>query len=449
MSTGNAFTFSMGHFPAPFGNEIRSGSLEAFMALLFSAVSLLSVSGGLEEIYEDVPDGKVNFYYLMQNMLIGSMLAIVYTNDIFTGFVFVEIITIGACSIVSIKPGGRSLAATMIYLIMSLMGSALLLLSIAMIYGVTGHLLMPNLQTAIEALARSGEYTVPLFVLIALMFSGLTIKSALFPFHGWLPEAHSSTTTAASSLLSGLIIKCYLLLIIKISYRVFSLETLQMLRISNIMLVFGVLGILYGSWKAIRQKDIKLMLSYSSIAQVGYIAVAIGLNTNTGMAVACFHIAAHAIAKAMLFTTAGGLAGVSGHRKDFESLRGAAHRDMFSGLAFIIGTLSMIGIPFFPGFASKLYLTLAALGTPFASWVIPFVVVAGTILATLYYIPAIAYIFSRQSEQDNINENPREGVRKSFAYRAALAGFIALTFFLGLFFRPILGLIEQGLSVLG
>ena len=436
----------MGHFPAPFGNEIRAGNIEAFMALLFSLVSLLSVAGGLREIYEDVPDGKENFYYLMQNMLIGSMLAIVYTNDIFTAFVFVEIITIGACSIVSIKPGGRSLAATMIYLLMSLMGSALLLLSIALIYGITGHLLMPNLQQGLIALMSTGEYTVPLFVLVALMFTGLTIKSALFPFHGWLPEAHSSATTAASSVLSGLIVKCYLVLLIKVSYRVFRLETLEQLRIPYILLAFGLLGILYGSWKAIKQKDIKLMLSYSSIAQIGYIAVAIGLNSNTGIVVACFHIATHAIAKAMLFTAAGALSGVSGHKKDFVSLRGAAHKDMFSGIAFILGSLSMIGLPFFPGFASKLYLTYAALETPYAAWIIPVVIILGTLLASMYYIPAIACIFSKGSVVDEAVSEPR---RFSVSYRLAMVGFIVLTVFLGVFFQPVFRVLEQGLSVLG
>ena len=451
IQTGKSFTYMMGHFPAPFGNELSAGAVEAFMALLFCFVSLLSVAGGLRDISVDVPSDKINYYYLMQNILIGAMLAIVYTNDIFTAFVFIDIITIAACSIISIKPGGRSLAATMKYLIMSLMGSSLLLLSIALIYGVTGHLLMPNLKLGVAALIAAGEYTVPLFVLAASMMAGLTIKSALFPFHGWLPDAHSSATTAASAVLSGLIIKCYLVLQIKLVYRVFGLQTIGLLRISHVLLVFGVAGIVYGSWKAIRQRDIKQMLSYSSIAQIGYIVTAIGLNTNAGMAVACFHIAVHAIAKAMLFTAAGGLAGVSGNRKDFDSLRGAARRDPFSGAAFIVGALSMIGIPFFPGFASKLYLTLAALETPYAAFVVPVVVVAGTLLGAMYYIPAIACIIAKRAESPAAAESAAAVTHAplSLIYGAALAGFIALTFFLGIFFQPVLRIIERGLAVLG
>ena len=97
LRTGESFTYMMGHFPAPFGNEIRAGAFEAFMALLFCSVSLLSVAGGLRDIFDDLPAKKINLYLLMQNMLTGAMLAIIYTNDIFTAFVFIEIIIIAAC----------------------------------------------------------------------------------------------------------------------------------------------------------------------------------------------------------------------------------------------------------------------------------------------------------------------------------------------------------------
>ena len=443
---GVSFTYMMGHFPAPFGNEIRAGALEAFMALLFCSVSLLSVAGGLRDAFDDVPGEALNRYFLMQNVLIGAMLAIVYTNDIFTAFVFIDIITIAACSIVSAKPGGKTLAAAMTYLIMSLVGSSLVLLSIAMLYGVTGHLLMPNLRESVFVLAATGKYTIPLFVLAGLMTAGLAIKSALFPFHGWLPDAHASATTSASAVLSGLIIKCYLVLLIKLGYRVFGLGIMEMLRVPHLLLAFGVGGIAYGAWKAMSQRDVKLMLGYSSISHIGYIAAAAGLNTEAGMAAACFHIAAHAIGKAMLFTAAGGLAAVSGRRKDYDSLRGAARKDPLSGIAFAAGGLSMIGIPLFPGFASKLYIASAALETPFAVWVVPAVVIVGTVLGAMYYIPAIACVFAKPDEPAAKNA-PLPS--PSLPYRAALIAFMSLTLFLGLFSQQVLRVIEQGLAVLG
>ena len=416
------------------------------MALLFCSISLLSVAGGLRDTYRDVPPESVGNYFLMQNMLIGSMLALVYTNDIFTAFVFIEIVTIAVCSLVAAKPGGVTLGHTMTYLIISLVSSCLVLLSIALLYSVSGHLLMPNILEVVRNLAANGEYTMPLFVLIGLMTAGLAIKCALFPFHGWLPGIYTSATTSVSAVLAGIVGKCYLLLLIKFEYRVFGPEVMGLLRISHILLVLGVVAIVYGAWKAIRQSNIKRMLSYSSISQVGLAFAAAGLNTEAGMAAACFNIASHATGKAMLFTAAGGLAAVSGHRNDYNSLRGAARRDPLAGAAFIIGALSMIGFPFFPGFAAKLYIAIASLETPFAILVIPPVVVISMLLAAIYFVPAITCIFVKPESPGP--ENP-ERIPMPFMYRASLIAFIAITFYLGLFSQQVLSVIEQGLAVLG
>jgi len=189
------------------------------------------------------------------------------------------------------------------------------------------------------------------------------------------------------------------------------------------------------------------MLGYGSIAHIGYIAVAIGLNTMASLAAAFFHITVHAAAKAMLFTAAGGLAAASGHRKDYDSLRGAARRDPLSGTAFIIGGLALVGIPPFSGFASKLYLTFAALETQFAALVIVAVVIIGTLLAAMYYFPAMACILLKPAGAQEPETTER--VSLSFLHQAALIAFMALTIYLGLFSRQVIRVIEQGLAVLG
>ena len=453
LRTGESFSFTMGAFPAPFGNELRAGPFEALMALLFSVVTLLSIAGGLRDIFHDEPEKKINLFYFMVNMLLSALLAIIYTNDIFTAYVFIEITTIAACSTISAKPGGRTLAATMSYLILSLIGSSLFLLGLAMLYSVTGHLLFPGLLGGITTLFAAGYYTLPLFVIIGMMVAGFAIKSALFPFHGWLPDAHASATTAASAVLSGIIIKVYPILLIRMIFYVFGFETMGALRIAHLFIFFGVAAIVYGSWRAMQQKTIKRMLAYASISNMGFIFVAIGLNTYAGMAAAAFHIAAHAVGKAMLFTAAGGLAAVSDHRKDFTSLRGAGRRDLFAGTAFVVGALSMIGIPLFPGFISKLVLTMAALETPFAVVVIPAVVIVSTVFSGMYYIPAIICIFSKRPASPAKSATPEEPehvpLTMSLLYWAALSIFMAITLFLGLFSQPVLRAIERGLAAFG
>ena len=444
MSTGESFTYRMGHFPSMFGNEIRAGVLEGFMALLFSLVSLLSLVGGCDGIFEELPKEKVNTFYLMMNMLLSAMLAIIYTNDIFTAYVFIEIVTITACYIVSAKPGGRPMVASMVYLFMSLIGSCLFLISVAILYGVTGHLLMPGLRDGVGALAATGEYRVPLFMLSAMMTAGFAIKSALFPFHSWLPDAHSSATTSASAVLSGLIIKCYFLLLMKMQLRVFGLDTMSVLHIPDILVAFGAAAIIYGSIKAMQQGDIKRMLSFSSISQVGFISVAVGLNTEAGVATACFHIAAHAVGKAMLFVAAGGLSAASGHKKDYGSLYGAGRRDPLSGTAFIIGALAMTGIPPFFGFASKMNLTVASMDTPYAIVIIVIALIAGTVMSAMYYFPMIARIVAK-TEADS--DEPAIRVKLSLSYKAAIGGFLVATVVLSIFSSRILHIIEQGISV--
>ena len=444
MGTAGSFTYMMGHFPAPFGNEIRAGPLEALMALAFPAIMLLSVLGGQDDLQFDIPEKKQNFFYLMTNFLLAAMLVIIYTNDLFTAYVFIEIITISSCSIIAAKQGGKPLIATISYLIMSLIGSSFLLLSIAILYSLTGHLLMPQIHLSVQALARLGHYDVPLFVLIGLMTAGLGIKSALFPFHAWLPNAHANATTAASSVLSGLIVKCYLFLLAKIFVRVFGIAVINWLRAGNILLVFGAMGLIAGSVMAIRQKDIKQMLSYSTVAQIGYICIALGLGSVAGIAAACFHILAHAAAKSLLFTSAGGLLRASGHKKDYGSLRGAARRDPASGAAFICGALSMVGMPLFSGFVSKLYISSASAGTPFEAATVASVIVISTALNAMYYFPMIICLLAKGPGA----EKPLP-LGKQWVFHAALAVFMAINLFLGFFSQPIFRIIDIGLSVFG
>ena len=451
LRTGESFVYLMGKFPAPFGNELRIGPFEAFMAMLFSSVHLLSFTGGLRDAFADIPENKINLHFLLLNLLIGAMFAIIYTNDIFTAYVFIEVIVIAACAIICTKPSGRSILATMSYLMMTLIGSGMMLLGIAMLYGVTGHLLFPGLQAGISALVASGQFTVPLFVLTSLFVVAFAIKSAMFPFHGWLPDAHASATTSTSAILSGLVVKVYIVLFVRMAHNMYSLEIIGLLGIPHLMLGFGLAGIVYGSWKAMRQKNVKLMLSYASIASVGYIYAAVALNTTAGIAAASFHIAVHAAGKAMLFTAVGGLAAVSGGHKDFDSLLGAARRDPLSGAAFIVGGLSMIGIPPFSGFASKLYVTTSAVGTPYAVPVILVAVIGSTVLATMYYFPAIAKILSKPGELSGETADfaVQENAPASLLHRATLVVFLALNLFFGLFSAPVIRVIEQGLAALG
>ena len=463
--TGESFVYMMGHFPAPWGNELRAGLLEALMALAFSAVMLLSLSAGRDRIYDDIAEGRQGLYFLMINLLMSSLLALIYTNDIFTAYVFVEINTLAACAIVASKDTGETITATIRYLIMSLLGSGMLLIAISLIYSVTGHLLMGQIIVSLSEIAASGAYAVPLAVVILLISVGLAIKSALYPFHTWLPSAHGSATTASSAILSGVVLKGYIILLLKIFYRVFGLEFIHQLQVANLLFAFGLAGMIFGSLYALRERNVKRLLAYSSVAQVGYIFMGIGLSTTAGTVAACFHILAHAVTKPMLFCAADGLMEVSGHSRQIHDLKSAGHKNRLAGLAFTVGSLSMIGIPMLSGYVSKFYFATASLESPGKMVMTLLVLALSTLLNAMYFVPVIITIFAHEDEglepgeelsfadqfipeaEAEEEQEPLPPHRSPLSYRLAMIAFILLNFLLGCGYGPVLEIIEKGLAM--
>ena len=176
LGTGTSFVYTMGKYPAPWGNEIRAGVLECFLATVFSMVMLFSLIGGMDHVFKDVKEEKINLYFILVDLLLSSLLAIIYTNDLFTGYVFVEINTIAACGMIMIRESGRSLVAAIRYMVMSSIGSGLILIGLAMLYDITGHLLMRPVREALSNLAQTGEYMMPILVIIRVITVGLAIK---------------------------------------------------------------------------------------------------------------------------------------------------------------------------------------------------------------------------------------------------------------------------------
>lgn len=443
-TNAEAYPFMMGHFPAPWGNEIKAGPLEALMALLFSLVMLLALLGGRKNVFEDILPEKQNLYFIMLNLLFGAMIALIYTNDLFTAYVFIEISTIAACSIIMAKDTPRSLVATMRYLIMMLLASGLFLIGVIILYSITGHLLMENIAVSLAALVESGQYAEPLRIVVSLIIMALSIKSALFPFHTMLPGAHSVATPTSSAMLSGLVLKSFIILQIKLFYRVFTVELLSNLGITHVLFTFGVLAMIVCSVQALKESDIKRMIAYSSCAQIGYIYMGLGLAMTGGAVAACFHIVAHAVTKSMLFICAGGLVDASDdHSTDIRRLRGMAYRNKIAGVGFTVGALSMIGLPLLPGFVSKLYLGMAAIESTPVFIVVILSLLISMVLNAMYFVPAIIAIWTRTGAEE------KEPAKKiSLSFKVSVGVSVALNVLLGIFFQPILRIIELGLSLL-
>ena len=446
LGTGESYVYMMGHFPAPWGNEIRIGVLEAGMALFFCVVMLLCVIGGYQEQAAEIEDEKKNLYYIMINLLLCSLLALIYTNDLFTAYVFVEINTISACGLIMIKQNGRTIEAATRYMIMSLLGSGMLLLGICYLYDVTGHLLMSNIKEQVEIIHRTGQYRVPLLVAVGLMSVGLAIKSALFPFHAWLPDAYGYSTVSSAAILSSLVSKGYIFLLIKIFYRVIGFDVIQDSKVVNILFIFGILGMIMGSMSAIRENNIRRMVAYSSVAQIGYIYMGFGLATEAGIMASIFHVLSHAATKSLLFLSASGITDSSNDSTDFFDLTGAGYRNKLAGIAFTVGSLSMVGFPALSGFISKLLFAQAAIGDGWKMFPALIALAVSTVLNAVYFMKTVIRLYTpeRTAGREGFREiHMTENRTKS----AAMLCLVALNLILGLGSAPIVRMIEQGLGM--
>lgn len=453
IGVGEPYTFMMGHFPAPWGNEIRAGVLEAGMALFFCLVMLFSLKGGQEHIDAEVEDTKANLYYIMINLLLSSLLALIYTNDLFTAYVFVEINTISACGLIMITQSGRTIEAATRYMIMASLGSGLLLMGLCILYDITGHLLMSNIKDSIAYVYAQGTYNIPLIASIGMVVVGLAIKSALYPFHTWLPDAYGYSTVSSAAILSSLVSKGYIFLLIKIFFRVVGFEIIVDSKIVNILFVFGLLGMIMGSVNAILENDIRRMIAFSSVAQIGYIYMELGLGTTIGIVASIFHILSHASTKSLLFIAGVGLTDASGGSKKFEDLTGSGYRNPAAGVAFVIGACSMVGIPLFSGFISKVQFAEAAVQNSLAKMLPTLICLAiSTVLNAIYFMKTVIRLYtpaSKRTKKTQAGEAAMVGLREHPLYNVTLLCMVILNMILGCCSQPIVDWITSGLAMFG
>lgn len=443
-TTGQTITYMMGHYPAPWGNEIRFGILEPLLAALFAVVVLFSILGGKKHLDLDLDPAKANLYYVMIDLVLAALTALCYTNDVFTGYVFIEICTLSSCGILMIRQLGRTTLASVRYMIFNLVGSGLFLFGLILMYNITGNLLMPSIHEAIAALWASGQYKVPLIVVISLVTIGLSIKSGLFPFHFWMPDTYGYSTPSSSAILSGVVSKAYIFLLIKFIFDVFGTDVFYASGIHNVLFIFGLAAMLVGSIKAIGAKDIRRMVAYSSAAQIGYVFLGIGLSPTLGMLAAIYHIIAHSVTKSALFLSTARLCDAAGNKKDFVSLQGTGHTDRIAGLAFTVGALSMVGLPLTMGFISK-YLFVSA-GFAGGHKLLPAIIViaVSTILNTVYFLRTVICIYRPPVTEGHVKVRLKDD--RSFALSAS--GFIVTNITLGIVAKPLVELIARGLTLL-
>jgi len=340
--------YEMSAWKIPYGICLVLDSLSSFMLVMISLISLTSLIYSVRYIRHLWPDWK---YYALFMIMLSGMNGVVITGDLFNLFVFLEISLFAAFALVAYGGRAAEFEASFKYAIMGSISSSFILVAIAVVYSATSALTM---ATIAETLSKK-DPAIMLWV-GGLFIVGFGLKAAAMPFHAWLPDAHSSAPAPISAMLSGVLIKALgIYSLIRIFYNVLGAPEVFM----QTFMILGVVSMILGVFLAIGQWDLKRLLAYHSISQIGYILLGMGLNSTLGMAGAVFHLFNHALFKSLLFYNSGAIEMGLGTR-DLKKMGNITRLLPVTAHSSMVASLSISGIPPFNGFFSKLLIIIAA-----------------------------------------------------------------------------------------
>jgi len=432
---GSVIHYYFGGWLPPFGIEWRLDTFSALMALLITVIAAIVIAATGNSVDQEMTKGKMP-YYMVVLLHISGLLGIILTHDFFNLFVFLEVASLTGYALIASGDGFRGNVASFRYLLIGTVGASFYLLGVGYLYAVTGTLNMSDMALRLAPVMESRT----VFLGLVLILLGLAIKMGLFPFHGWLPDAYTYASDSAAALIAPIMTKVAIYSLIRIFFLVLGDSFIKAFSLSDILMWLGAVAVVAGSLMAFLQKDFKRMLAYSSISHIGLIVLALGLDQQLAFVGAILHIINHAVMKAALFLIAA--AAYYQHKIhnifDFSKMRGQMP---YTGAAFVLAALSMIGIPPLCGFFSKWYILIGALqaGQPLMA----FVIVASSLLTALYFFKVMEHgFFQKQKEEAPISEAPLPFVIST--------GCLALSLFiLGIFAPKIVSWGMQTMTIAG
>lgn len=342
--------YGLGNWPRPVGIEFVVDELNAMLLFLIAIAALFGTVHSIPVVRRDLDEQQVPFYTLLM-LLITGLLGMTITGDIFNIYVMIEITALSTYALVALA-GGRAYMAAFQYIIIGSIGAGFYLLGVGFIYIKTGSLNIAHLHTILPSLYDSTA----ILVGFGLILTGLFIKMAMFPLHGWLPNAYSTSLGPVSSIAAPLATKVMLYVMLRIMISVFDPHfTFEILGISTFLVTLSAVAIVAGGVYALAQTDIKRMLTYIIIAEIGYMVGGIWLGNHSGMVGAVFHIINDVLAMLCLFMVVSSIEFKTGGQSRWHLKRLFAKMP-FTMTAFCIGCFTLIGIPPTSGFVSKWYL---------------------------------------------------------------------------------------------
>ena len=406
--------YRMGGWAPPWGICLVLDPLSEFMLLVVNLLGFFVTVYSLS--YMEWYTNKPKFFALFLLMMAG-MNGVVLTGDMFNLFVFLEIASLASYGLVGFGVEAEELEASFKYLILGSIASTLILFGVAIIYSVTGSVNMADISVFLKGTGNNAA----VLLATALFFAGFATKAALVPFHAWLPDAHPSAPAPVSAMLSGVLVKALgVYAMARVFYNVIPIDPIFF----KVIMVLGVISMLVGGLLATGQWDIKRMLAYSTISQIGYIFLGLSLGTALGLVGAIFHLLNHSTYKGLLFLCSGSIEKATGSR-DMREFGGLSKKMPVTSIATSIGALSISGIPPFAGFWSKLIIIIACFR---AGKIVPGAIAVGVAFITIsYYVKLQKYtLFGKLPDKlAKVKESP-------FAMSSAMIILAVLCLALGL-----------------
>ena len=398
--TQGAISYAMGGWAPPLGIEYRIDVLSAYILVIVSGIASVVLPFGIEGADLRLPRERHYLFYAAFLLGVTGLLGIAITGDAFNIFVFLEISSLASYTLISLGRDRRALTAALSYLIMGTVGGTFILIGIGLLYQMTGTL---NLQDLAQRLPPVLE-TRTVWMAFAFLVIGTSIKLAVFPLHQWLPNAYSFAPAAVSAFLSATATKVSYYVLVRLIFTVFGAAfVFDVMQLQLLLVPLSLAAMFVGSIAAIFQTHLKRLLAYSSVAQIGYMTLGLSMANESGLTGGLVHLFNHALMKGGLFLVAACVVFRVGSAY-LSDLRGLGHRMPLTMAAFVVGGLSLIGVPGTVGFVSKWYLVLGALEREW--YIVAFLILLSSLLAVVYVWRVVEVMYFQEEDSDVPRADP-------------------------------------------
>jgi multicomponent Na+:H+ antiporter subunit D len=384
-------SYALGGWNAPWGIELRVDVVNAFVLTIVAGIGAIVMIFARKSVEHEIGNTRAYLFYSAYLLCLAGLLGVTITGDAFNLFVFLEISSLSSYVLISLGKDRRALYAAYQYLILGTIGATFYLIGVGLLYQVTGTLNMVDLAQRIEG--QEGLRGVR--VAFAFLTVGISLKLALFPLHLWLPNAYAYAPSVVTAFLAATATKVAVYVLLRVFFSIFGAAfSFDIMPLGEILMPLAVLAMFVASTVAIFQADVKRMLAYSSVAQIGYMILGISLATVLGVAAGMLHLFNHALMKAALFLALGCVFWRIGSVQ-IDDMSGLGRRMPWTMAAIVAGGLSLIGVPGTVGFISKWYLVQAALEHD--SWWLALLILGSSLLAVIYVWRVVEVCYFRPS----------------------------------------------------